>query len=100
MIKHLVFWKIKDTYSPQEKEVIKQNLKTNLEALIHKIPCASKLELIVNPLPSSNMDMCLNSEFETVELLQSYSNHPLHQDVVKTYILPYVESRSCIDYEM
>lgn len=99
MIKHLVLWKLSETYSLEQKEGIKQNAKKNLEQLIDKIPNISKLELIINPLDSSNVDLCLDSEFETIEQLNTYANHPLHKEVASTYITPFVETRTCIDYK-
>ncbi|MEG0077788.1 Dabb family protein [Anaerorhabdus sp.] len=98
MIKHIVLWRIKESYTNEEKEVIKNNAKKHLESLINQIPHVAKLELIINTLDSSNVDMCLNSEFETEDMLIAYANHSLHKEVASTYIIPFVESRSCIDY--
>lgn len=100
MIKHLVLWKLKDSFTQAEIEAIKEDAKINLEKLMPQFRGIHKLTLIIHGLDSSNVDMCLDSEFETIDDLNNYSSHPLHIHVADTFIKPYVESRSCIDYKL
>ena len=51
-------------------------------------------------LKSSNVDVMLDSTFESEDALKAYSVHPEHVNVADTKVRPYTEIRSCIDYEV
>ena len=38
MVKHIILWQLRDKLSTEEKENIKKEIKTGLEALVGKIP--------------------------------------------------------------
>ncbi len=100
MIKHLVLWKLKESLTAAEAEAVKADAKICLEKLKPHFKGLHKLTLIIHGLDSSTVDMCLDSEFETVEDLNNYATNPLHTNIADNYIKPYVASRSCIDYEI
>lgn len=99
MVKHRIIWKLKEDLSEKEKQEVRLQAKRHLEALCGKIDGLIALSVIIDPLPTSNGDMMLDSLFDSAESLKGYSNNPLHLAVANTYVRPYTVSRACIDYE-
>lgn len=99
MIRHRIIWKLKEDMSEVEKQEVRMQAKKHLEALRGKIDGLITLSVIIDPLPTSNGDMMLDSLFDSVEALKGYASHPLHLAVANTYVRPYTASRACIDYE-
>lgn len=97
MIKHIVMWKLKMSYSVDEKQEIAQTIADELCQLQDLMKGVERIEVIIDVLDTSNMDVMLISEFDTQATLASYQQHPKHQ-LVGNYIKEKVESRSCIDY--
>ena len=98
MIKHVVMWKIDESYSPQQKEEIMQTFKTKLEALRELMEGVVQIDVIITPTPSSNVDMMLDSTFASQAILDAYQVHPKHVEV-SGYLKGKVVARSCMDYE-
>lgn len=99
MIKHIVFWKLKEEAHGLGKAENANMIKTKLESLNGQIPGLIKVEVGIDFLHSpESADLVLYSEFESREALQVYAAHPLH-----TAIMPYIaEARSerrVVDYE-
>lgn len=100
MVKHVILWKLKEEYSAEERDSIKTGIKDGLEGLKGKIPGLIEIKVNVNPLPSSNCDVMLDSSFESEEALKGYAIHPAHVEVADTKVRPYTSSRTCMDYEV
>ncbi len=99
MVKHVILWQIKDEFSAEEKEKIRQDVKEGLEGLAGRIPGLLKIHVQTKCLESSNADMMLYSEFTDEAALKGYSGHPLHVAVADGKVRPFVKSRVCMDYE-
>lgn len=100
MIKHIVFWKLKEEAHGNTKEVNANLFKDKLEALNGQIEGLNKLEVGINFLESAaNYDVVLYSELESKEALSYYVNHPKHQAVVP-FIVEAVSDRKAVDYEV
>lgn len=100
MIKHIVFWKIRDDSGANSKMAIMKELKAVLEALNGKIPSLKHLEVGFDiSKTESSFDVALYSEFEDKKGLAAYIEHPEHQKVI-----PFVKSvstlRQVVDYEV
>ena len=67
MVKHIILWQLKDELTPSEKEIRKQKIKESLESLPGKVPGLLELKVNINPLPSSNADLMLDSTMENVQ---------------------------------
>ena len=100
MVKHVILWQLKDEYSAEQKAEIKAGIKANLESLQGKIPGLLEIKVNIEPLASSNVDLMLDSSFESEEALKGYSVHPEHVKVADGYVRPYTKSRSCLDFEV
>ncbi len=98
MVKHVILWTLKDEYSAEEKENIKQGIKEGLESLKGKVPGIVDIKVNINGLPSSNADLMLDSTFESEDALKNYSTHPEHVAVADSKVRPYTKIRSCLDY--
>ncbi|MBQ7032118.1 MAG: Dabb family protein [Clostridia bacterium] len=100
MVKHVILWKLKEAYSPSEKETIKAGIKEGLEGLMGQIPGLLEIRVHTNGLESSTADVMLDSSFESVEALKAYATHPAHVAVADGKVRPYTAVRSCLDFEL
>jgi hypothetical protein len=99
MVKHVILWKLKDMSEAEYATVISE-MKTNLEALVGKVPGLLDLKVYTTKLPSSNVDVMLDSTLESEEALKGYAVHPDHVFAADTYVRPFTASRSCLDFEI
>ena len=99
MIKHIVFFQLADQAEGKTKAENAQMIKEGLENLIHLIPELKKIEVGINhpESPASNYDIALYSEFDSVEGLNTYQEHPEHKKV-GAYIGKVKTGRACVDY--
>ena len=97
MVKHIILWKLKETLTEEEKTAARAEAKRRLENLNGKIDGMISLKVVTDRLPSSNADMMLDSEFETVEALAGYQVNPLHVEAA-TFVRSVVEARLCLDF--
>lgn len=99
MIKHIVMWRVRESGDPSQGPVNAMRVKRALESLNGRIPGLSKLEVGIGPgSGEAESGIVLYSEFESVEALERYREHPAHLAVV-----PIVRSvctdRRFVDYE-
>jgi hypothetical protein len=99
MIKHIVFWKLKDFAEGASKKENAIKVKAMLEEMRGKIPGMLKLEVGINfEASDSACDISLYSEFESRAALDAYQIHPEHMKVKE--FLPLVRTeRYVVDYE-
>lgn len=101
MVKHIILWTLNPKLSLEQKNDVKQGIKTGLEALVGKVP--GLLECKVNidgRLDSSNCDVMLDSTLESEAALKAYATHPEHVAVADTKVRPYTIQRVCLDFEV
>lgn len=98
MVKHVILWTLKSDIEENEKIKIKQHIKMALEGLATKIAGLKEITVNIDPLPTSNAEIMLDSLFENESALKNYANHPLHVAVANKYVRPYTETRTCMDY--
>lgn len=79
MIKHIVMWKLVDSFEGDNKNTIALKIKEILEALKYSIPQIQKIEVGINFNGSdAAYDVCLYSVFKNKDDLDIYQNHPEH----------------------
>ena len=98
MVKHIILWKVNEEV--ENKDEVKKNIKKGLESLKDIIPGLIEIHVITEGLASSNMDLMLDSSFESEAALNGYTVHPAHVDVATNIVRPFVSVRSCFDYEV
>lgn len=100
MIKHIVFWKLKEEANGMSKEENAKAIKQKLEDLNGKIEGCLKLEVGFDFLQSAeSADVVLYSEFRDKEALEFYAAHPLHKAVMP-FIAEARSERRVVDYEV
>ena len=99
MIKHIVLWKLDDSYLPAEKDAIKNALRKKLLDLQDEISELLHIKVYLNSPEASanNNDILLDTIFNSMEDMTKYQSHPSHQKVVK-YIQTLKIQRAAIDY--
>lgn len=100
MVKHVVMFKLKEFDSPIERIEKLTEIKTKLEALIHKIDVLRKIEVHFNINPEERWDLILLTELDTLEDVARYATHPEHVAIAKEIIGPVKIDRACVDYEV
>ena len=100
MVKHMILWKLKDEFTEEQKADIRAGIKEGLEGLAGQIPGMIDISVRTEYLPTSTVDVMLDTTFESVEALKTYSTHPKHVAVADSKVRPYTAVRSCIDYEI
>lgn len=100
MVKHVILWTLKSDYSPEQKAAIKADIKAQLEALAGQIPGLLDIRVNIDPLPSSNADLMLDSSFESEAALGGYAIHPAHVAAADGYVRPFTATRLCLDFEV
>jgi hypothetical protein len=98
MVKHIVMFKLKDTLSKEEKLVVMNDFKAAIEALPAQIDVIRKVFVGFNINEAEQWDICLESEFDSLEDVKLYAAHPDH--VAAAGILKDAkQDRACVDYE-
>ena len=100
MIKHIVFWTLKDNAAGKSKIENAAELKRVLEGLGDKINVIDKIEVGINVNDSeAAFDVALYSVFDSLDALETYQKHPEHQKVV-SFVNEIREKRAVVDYEI
>ena len=98
MVKHIVLFKLKETLSENEKNEVMNSFKAAIEALPAKIDVIRKIFVGLNMNEAEQWDICLESEFDTLEDVKLYAAHPDH--IAAAGILKDAKAaRACVDYE-
>lgn len=99
MIKHIVMWKLKDFAEGKDKMENANIIKKNLENLQKEINQIRFIEVGIDINKSSQAyDVVLYSEFENMEDLNIYQNHPEHIKV-SDFVGKVRDARVVVDYE-
>ena len=98
MVKHIVFWKLKEQADGRSKAENAQLIKDKLEALKGQIDGLVNIEVGIN-FVEGNYDVALYSEVVSREALDIYQNHPKHQAILP-FVRSVVEDRKAVDYKV
>ncbi|MBC8569384.1 Dabb family protein [Zongyangia hominis] len=98
MIKHIVFWNLKEEAAGGDKIRNGQLIKEKLEGLVGVVPGLLSAQVGVNFNPNG-YDLCLCSELASKEALDGYQCHPAHL-AVKEFVHQVICERAVVDYEM
>lgn len=91
-------FEIKKEFSSEEKNEIMKTVKSRIDSLPAKIAEIKKMEVGINVRDSDRaFDMALVSEFESIESLMAYMNHPAHVEVAE-YIKTVRDRSFMVDY--
>ena len=100
MIKHIVFFKIKDGVEGRTKAESMAKAKVMAAAMNGRISGLINVEIGIDFLGSeASADMALYSELENREALPAYANHPVHLEFL-AYMKTILSERTVVDYEL
>lgn len=95
MIKHIVFWKVRDDEKKQENML---HMKKIITDLVGVVPGLISAEVGINYNPNG-YDIALYSVLESKEALDGYQVHPAHLEV-KEFVHSVITDRAVADYEI
>ena len=96
MVKHIVFWNLKEETENGLKAENALKIKEGLEALIGIVPGLLKAEVGIG-IPENGWDLCLYTEFDNKEHLTAYRDHPAHKKV-QEFVHQVITERVACDY--
>lgn len=100
MIRHVVMWKFKSEAEGKTREENMEIVKNSLYALLPVISELKRMEIGFDITHSDmSMDLMLLTEFDSVEDMKAYAQHPEHLKV-STYVQKVIETRLVLDCEI
>ena len=100
MVKHIILWTLKDEYTEAQKKEIRAGIKEGLEGLKGQIPAMIDISVRTDYLPTSTVDVMLDTTFEDADALAAYAKNPKHVAVADTKVRPFTSNRACMDFEV
>lgn len=98
MIKHIVFWKLKDQAHGNDKSTNAQLIRKMVHALRGKIPSIGHIEVGIDfSKTDASFDVALYSEFADQAALDAYQDHPDHKAMMP-FIAEARSERRVVDY--
>lgn len=95
MVKHIVFFKLKD--NSEEKCIEAKNV---LMSMVGKVPSASDINVGIDFLHSErSCDIVLEVTVKDRQTLENYQNDPYHCGTVKPYMHSVRSESYAVDYE-
>lgn len=94
MVKHIVIYTLKEGV---DKDAAVAIIRDALEPLVGVIPGLQAMQ--IRRCCQGGMDYCLYSEFESLQLLKEYAQHPAHL-AAKEKFWHFLEQRVCADFEV
>lgn len=98
MTHHIVLFQLRDDLSEEERHGAMEKFRSQILALPRKLSIIRSLEVGFNINPAEQWDICLNSSFDTLDDVRTYSAFPDHQ-AAAAGLKPFLSGRSCVDYE-
>ncbi|SRR6266511_445977 len=99
MVKHIVFWKMKEELLASDREEALRKIKQGFEALQGVVPGLLRVEVGIDFIRSAeSSDFSLYCEFESRAALDAYQAHPAHQAMVPLVRAVRIERR-VVDYD-
>ncbi len=100
MIKHIVFWRLKDSVSGRSRMEIATEMQQKFEAMHGVVPGLRALEVGVNFNAGADAaHVALYAEFDSREALDAYQASPEHMAIVP-FIREARTERRVVDYEV
>lgn len=97
MVTHIVMWNLRDEAEGGSREQNAAIMKERLEALVGKIPGLLSLKVNRGVMPGG-YDLCLLGQYESLDALKGYRDHPLHKEV-QQFVHKVIAERVSCDFE-
>ena len=79
MIRHIVLFTLTDKAKQEGLEEVVAKLRASAQNMAKTIPGLLTVELNINRVQNSPHDLVFYTEFDTVQSLEAYQNHPVHE---------------------
>ncbi len=99
MVKHVVLFRFREDVDCETKKKERNRFKAEIMALPSKLDLIRSLEVGFNINENETWDICLCGVFDNLDDVRVYSNFPDHQAAAAA-LKPYLDGRSCVDYEV
>ena len=96
MIRHIVSWKLR-AEDEAGKAMATAEISAQLTALVPQIPEILALTVGGNVNPAADFDVVLVADYESLEALAVYQEHPAHQ-AAAAVIRELVSARAAVDF--
>lgn len=96
MLKHILFWQFSDAVNDENRKEVLEKLSASVKNLEGKIDGLLFCEIGEN-VAGTDCDFVFYANFESLEALQHFQNHPLHI-AHKQMAAPFVKNRLAADY--
>ena len=97
-IRHVVSWKLATTDEHERAEQAAR-IKSGLESLPAVIPELRSAQVGVTVAPGDDFDVVLISDFDSLDDIRIYQEHPAHLEVAG-FIRSVVAGRAAVDFEV
>ena len=98
MVRHIVAWNYAEGFSDEENQINAKAIKRELENLKNLIEGIESIQVLINPIDTSDSDIMLDVVFVNEEALDNYRTHPEHVRVGTNFVKPAVCNRKCLDF--
>lgn len=98
MIKHIVLFDIAPQVPPAQRELVREIIAQSLLPLVGQVEGLLSLEVGQNVV-AGGKDICLSVAFDSLEALERYQPHPLHQKALGEFG-HLLTNRVACDYEV
>ena len=101
MIRHIVMFELLEEAEGRNRQENREMASERAEALRERVPSLKAYQVVVNEpeADQTNYDIALICDFEDMDGLAAYQNHPEHK-AFGAFITNLRKNRACIDYEM
>jgi hypothetical protein len=100
MVKHIVFWKVKEEHDGMGREELIGKIKEMIEGMRETVPTIENIEVGRDFNKSDKAyEIALYSSFADRNALDEYQRHPAHEEV-KKFVGAVTTERAVVDYEV
>lgn len=98
MVKHIVLFQFRDDVDEATRRTVRDTFRTRILALPAQLSIIRSIDVGFNVNPDEKWDIALDSSFDSLDDVKSYSIFPAHQAAASA-LKPYLSGRSCVDFE-
>lgn len=98
MTHHIVMFQFRADVPEELRRSAREAFKQGIEALPSTIPFIRNVHVGFNTNEAEKWDICLDSTFDNLDDVKTYSIHPAHK-AVATELMKHIGQRACVDYE-
>ena len=99
MIRHIVMFRFRSDVDEETRRQVREQFRADILSLRSQLDFIRSLEVGFNINPEEAWDICLESSFDSMDDLHTYSNFPNHR-AAAAHLKPYLDGRCCVDHEV